>query len=214
MFDIERARDSEARIAIAIEIDRIRSIIGHWLLFALTEIPFPKEFSRQVTIFNPHDYPDMTSGGVIEIFVPTETQMNIELQGIVSYGTKNILRYSLKHRHCVFPEEMILAHATYTYSDCIVDCRIQNIWEICRCIPFYMPNRGEIHHRAKIPRPSNSYNSFLGSEFEYRYLFQPIRFHRATKLHARTVYVLNYTRVCYSSATRYQPVRTPFSTFD
>ncbi|XP_076177386.1 uncharacterized protein LOC143151829 [Ptiloglossa arizonensis] len=95
----------------------------------------------KVTIFNPHDYPDMTSGGVIEIFVPTETQMNIELQGIVSYGTKNILRYSLKHRHCVFPEEMILAHATYTYSDCIVDCRIQNIWEICRCIPFYMPNR-------------------------------------------------------------------------
>ncbi|XP_054006766.1 sodium channel protein Nach-like [Hylaeus anthracinus] len=90
----------------------------------------------KVTIFNPHDYPDTTSGGVSEIFVSAETQQSVELRAIISYGTKNIMPISLEHRHCVFPEEM----DSYTYSDCIVECRTRNMWDTCGCIPFYLPN--------------------------------------------------------------------------
>ncbi|XP_076635476.1 sodium channel protein Nach-like [Colletes latitarsis] len=94
----------------------------------------------KVMVFNPHDYPDMNSGGLIEIFVPLETYQNVELDAIVSYGTRNILPYSLEHRKCVFPEEMTSPNASYTYSDCLVDCTIQDVWQTCKCIPFYLPN--------------------------------------------------------------------------
>ncbi|XP_076279922.1 sodium channel protein Nach-like [Lasioglossum baleicum] len=95
----------------------------------------------KVTIFNPHDYPDMTSGGVIEIFVSPTTERNVEIQAIVSYSTTNVIPYSLEERHCVFPEEMVAIRASYTYSDCIVDCKVADMLSLCNCVPFFLPNR-------------------------------------------------------------------------
>ncbi|XP_076658777.1 sodium channel protein Nach [Halictus rubicundus] len=95
----------------------------------------------KVTIFNPHDYPDMTSGGVIEIFVSPTTQRDVEIEAIVSYSTTNVIPYALEHRHCVFPEEMMKIRASYTYSDCIVDCKVADMLSLCNCVPFYLPNR-------------------------------------------------------------------------
>ncbi|XP_076220533.1 pickpocket protein 28-like isoform X2 [Nomia melanderi] len=95
----------------------------------------------KVTIFNPHDYPDMTSGGVIEMFVSPQMQKNVDMVAIVSYSTTNVIPYALQHRHCVFAEEMASVRASYTYSDCIVDCKIADILHHCSCVPFYLPNR-------------------------------------------------------------------------
>ncbi|XP_078049298.1 sodium channel protein Nach-like [Augochlora pura] len=95
----------------------------------------------KVTIFNPHDYPDMTSGGVIEIFVPPKTQRDVEIEAIMSYSTTNVIPYALKHRYCVFQEEMASVRASYTYSDCIVDCKVADMLDLCDCVPFFLPNR-------------------------------------------------------------------------
>ncbi|XP_015432820.1 PREDICTED: sodium channel protein Nach-like [Dufourea novaeangliae] len=97
----------------------------------------------KVNIFNPHDYPDVSSGGVIEILVSPTRQVKVAVEAIVAYSTPNILAYSLEHRYCVFSEEMESVRSSYTYSDCIVDCRIADILRLCKCVPFFLPNRGE-----------------------------------------------------------------------
>ncbi|XP_006607222.2 pickpocket protein 28-like [Apis dorsata] len=95
----------------------------------------------KVTIFNPHDYPDMASGGVIDFLVSPRKHRSVELEAIVSYSIRSIIPYPLEKRDCVFQDEMTSFHMFYTYSDCIVDCKIEDIWNICRCVPFFLPNR-------------------------------------------------------------------------
>lgn len=102
-------------------------------------------FRGQVTIFNPHDYPDMTSGGVIDFLVSPRKHRSVELEAIVFYSIRNIIPYPLEKRDCVFQDEMTSFHMFYTYSDCIVDCKIEDIWNICRCVPFFLPNRSKNH---------------------------------------------------------------------
>ena len=100
-------------------------------------------FRGQVTIFNPHDYPDMTSGGVIDFLVSPMKHRSVELEAIVFYSTRNIIPYPLEKRDCVFQDEMTSFNMFYTYSDCIVDCKIDEIWNTCKCVPFFLPNRSK-----------------------------------------------------------------------
>ncbi|CAK9806122.1 Sodium channel protein Nach [Anthophora quadrimaculata] len=95
----------------------------------------------KVTIFNPFDYPDMTSGGVFETLVSPKMHRSVEIQAIMFYSSRSILSFPVEKRDCVFADEMVTLRAFYTYSDCIVDCRIEDIWKLCGCIPFYLPNR-------------------------------------------------------------------------
>ncbi|XP_026674848.1 sodium channel protein Nach-like [Ceratina calcarata] len=95
-----------------------------------------------VTIFNPYDYPDMTSGGVIDFLVSPKIHLRMEVQAIMSYSERAIIPYPLETRDCVFPDEMTPLRAFYTYSDCIVDCKIEDMLRICGCVPFFLPNRG------------------------------------------------------------------------
>nr|XP_012144722.1 PREDICTED: sodium channel protein Nach-like [Megachile rotundata] len=95
----------------------------------------------KVTIFSPYDYPDMISGGVIDVLVSPRTHRSVELEAIMFYSTRSIISYPLDKRDCVFEDEMTFLRPFYTYSDCIVDCRIDDVWKICKCIPFYLPNR-------------------------------------------------------------------------
>nr|XP_034172628.1 sodium channel protein Nach-like isoform X1 [Osmia lignaria] len=95
----------------------------------------------KVAIFSPYDYPDMISGGVIDILVSPRTHKSVEIEAIMFYSTRSIIPYPFDKRDCVFEDEMTWLRPFYTYSDCIVDCRIEDVWKICKCIPFYLPNR-------------------------------------------------------------------------
>ncbi|XP_050584544.1 sodium channel protein Nach-like [Bombus affinis] len=95
----------------------------------------------KVTIFNPYDYPDMTSGGVIDFLVSPRVHRSVELEAIMFYSIRSIMSYALEKRDCVFEDEMTSLRMFYTYSDCIVDCKTQDMWKICKCIPFFLPNR-------------------------------------------------------------------------
>ncbi|XP_039302376.1 sodium channel protein Nach-like isoform X1 [Solenopsis invicta] len=98
----------------------------------------------KVIVFNPTDYPDMTSGGVTEILAMplSETFMDITTTAFLS--TQIIESFPRNERNCIFTHE---THTTndgtmYTYSDCIVDCKIDSIQESCGCRPFIYPRRG------------------------------------------------------------------------
>ncbi|CAK9830943.1 Pickpocket protein 28 [Anthophora retusa] len=97
----------------------------------------------KVTIFNPFDYPDMSSGGVFEMLVSPNMHRSVEIQAIMFYSSKSIVSFPVEKRDCVFADEMVTLRAFYTYSDCIVDCKIEDMWKLCGCIPFYLPNRAK-----------------------------------------------------------------------
>lgn len=128
--------------------------IGSFSLPLFLKVRYIRWFSflrLQVTIFNPHDYPDMTSGGVIDFLVSPRKHRSVELEAIMFYSLKNIIPYSLEKRNCMFEDEM--GAISYTYSDCIVDCKIKDILNICGCVPFFLPNQGK-NYRWYLDYPS------------------------------------------------------------
>lgn len=101
----------------------------------------------QVLVFNPYDYPDMTSGAVDEVLARPRAETYINLGMAKFYSTKNVAGYPIKKRRCLFPSEINVWKngVPYSYSDCIVDCKTSDIQKICGCRPFYFPRRGEQH---------------------------------------------------------------------
>ncbi|XP_043511153.1 sodium channel protein Nach-like [Frieseomelitta varia] len=95
----------------------------------------------KVTIFNPHDYPDTTSGGVIDFLVSPRVHRSVQLEAIMFYSARRIMSHSLEKRDCVFEDELTGPQMFYTYSNCIVDCKALDMWKMCGCIPFFLPNR-------------------------------------------------------------------------
>lgn len=60
------------------------------------------------------------------------------------YTTEDAKQLSISQRKCVFPSEIILDYfeAEYTFTSCMIECRIKNCLKYCDCIPpFYRPLR-------------------------------------------------------------------------
>ncbi|XP_076751975.1 sodium channel protein Nach [Xylocopa sonorina] len=127
---------------------KVQNLTKNGGLFVLLEpslddyfYPIFPSLGWKVTIFNPYDYPDTTSGGVIDFIVSPRMHQSIQLEAIQYFSKRSIIPYPLAKRNCVFADEMVSLRAFYTYSDCIVDCKIENMWKTCGCVPFYLPNR-------------------------------------------------------------------------
>lgn len=97
----------------------------------------------QIIVFHPYDYPDVSSGGVTEVLVMPGTETYVDMTPTSFFSTDIIEKFSVNQRNCIFAEEIRTSGTTYTYSDCIVDCKINDVLELCNCRPFYYPRRGE-----------------------------------------------------------------------
>ncbi|XP_047355458.1 sodium channel protein Nach-like isoform X2 [Vespa velutina] len=101
----------------------------------------------KVTLFNPTDYPDNISGGVTEVLVSPLLESYLEIEAVSFYSTGQTKSYPISKRKCIFPNEIRTSYGDYSYSDCLVDCREQQIWKMCKCIPFYLPTRTGVHSK-------------------------------------------------------------------
>ncbi|KAF7391294.1 hypothetical protein HZH66_009774 [Vespula vulgaris] len=101
----------------------------------------------KVTLFNPTDYPDNISGGVTEVLVSPLLESYLEIEAVSFYSTGQTKSYPISKRKCIFPNEIRTRYGDYSYSDCLVDCREQLIWKMCKCIPFYLPTRTEVNSK-------------------------------------------------------------------
>ncbi|KAK2582164.1 hypothetical protein KPH14_004522 [Odynerus spinipes] len=95
----------------------------------------------KVTVFNPTDYPDNISGGVTEVLVSPLLESYLEIEAVSFYSTDQTKSYPIPKRKCIFPNEIRTRYGVYSYSDCLVDCREEQVWKQCKCIPFYLPTR-------------------------------------------------------------------------
>ncbi|XP_076668593.1 sodium channel protein Nach-like isoform X2 [Andrena cerasifolii] len=96
----------------------------------------------KVMIFNPHDFPDMASGGVTEILVSPSSEKYVHVRAFGLHSTDAIRSFPIEKRRCFFPREKRSITTTYTGSDCILACKIEDIGRACNCMPFFWPTQG------------------------------------------------------------------------
>ncbi|KAG5309983.1 PPK28 protein, partial [Acromyrmex insinuator] len=98
----------------------------------------------KVIVFNPTDYPDMTSGGVTEVLAVPLSETFLDVIGTIFISNPGIKNFPKHKRNCIFPDEgkLLSKIMIYTYSDCIVDCKINFIQKSCGCRPFFYPRHG------------------------------------------------------------------------
>ncbi|XP_044014162.1 pickpocket protein 28-like [Aphidius gifuensis] len=112
--------------------------------------PFLPTTGFKITIFNPGDYPDNTSGGVSEVLIAPNTESFMKLDASTFYSTEAVRDITLSSRKCLFSDESTVLSAGYTYSDCLVDCRVNEIIRLCECRPFYLPRRGNNENAQRV----------------------------------------------------------------
>ncbi|XP_046966959.1 pickpocket protein 28-like [Vanessa cardui] len=84
-----------------------------------------------------------------EVTTSTTSSFGFDVEGIISFGLSvwssrisETLRYKSLHlRKCRFPNEPISKrYPIYSYSHCMLECRIKVILKLCGCVPhFYKP---------------------------------------------------------------------------
>ncbi|XP_071629455.1 sodium channel protein Nach isoform X2 [Temnothorax longispinosus] len=105
----------------------------------------------KVLVFNPTDYPDMTSGGVTELLAMPLSETYVDVTTTAFVSTQIIRDFPREKRNCIFDdEETMYKEKKYTYSDCIVDCKVYNIQKVCGCRPFFYPRRGKREYAQRI----------------------------------------------------------------
>lgn len=72
------------------------------------------------------------------------------------------MEYDVSARNCLFnTEQNKIFKGYYSYSDCIMYCRIRDILRLCKCIPFFYPRLDDIGELAKILVVYNIYKWIL-----------------------------------------------------
>ncbi|GAB0092864.1 uncharacterized protein DMENIID0001_079120 [Sergentomyia squamirostris] len=93
-----------------------------------------------VHIFYPHDYPDNAAGLIIKRFVAPLMESFIQMRVVIVKALEKVRFYSESQRGCRFPEDLTDEYNHYySYSDCLVKCRIHSLMALCGCVPFYLP---------------------------------------------------------------------------
>ncbi|KAG4071952.1 hypothetical protein HA402_006113 [Bradysia odoriphaga] len=89
-----------------------------------------------VLIFDANDYPDQFSGAVREKIISPEQEVYLSLNPTLIRGSRSMKTFEISSRNCVFNEEINLVFANfYSFSECLLTCRITNIIETCGCTP-------------------------------------------------------------------------------
>ncbi|KAJ4434548.1 hypothetical protein ANN_23110, partial [Periplaneta americana] len=98
---------------------------------------------QQVLVHDPYDYPDVNT---VKKFVPLRSDLFFSIPPWVTYSTPEVRDIPIKNRGlrgCLFPDEVELRKMkSYSYNNCITECRENYTIQICGCTPFYYPNNG------------------------------------------------------------------------
>ncbi|XP_034239542.1 sodium channel protein Nach-like [Thrips palmi] len=95
----------------------------------------------KLLVFNPNDYPDTASGGLIEKLVMTQQEVFFTLSSVTTKPTTEVQDLPKNRRSCLFSTEVAFS-SFYSYSDCLMDCRVQSMRDLCGCVPFFSPVKG------------------------------------------------------------------------
>lgn len=93
-----------------------------------------------IQLFNADDFPDITTGSFYEEAVSLSTEFFMRLDVTTLQAESEVKSFGISQRGCLFREELFEQFAGYySYSECLLKCRIRSIIALCSCIPFFMP---------------------------------------------------------------------------
>ncbi|XP_072929568.1 sodium channel protein Nach-like [Epargyreus clarus] len=94
----------------------------------------------EVLIFDPTHFADPSGGRVIQRNVQPGQAVYFELQSIKQVATREVRKYPYSTRKCLFHDESKKKFSwMYSYSACIVNCRIRTVQSLCKCTPYFLP---------------------------------------------------------------------------
>ncbi|XP_028981928.1 sodium channel protein Nach-like [Diachasma alloeum] len=94
----------------------------------------------KVMIYHATDFPDPPSGSTREVLVMTGRETLLNIGARVFDTTEDVKNIDASHRNCRFKSELNEKFSgQYSFSDCIIDCRVRDIIDKCGCIPFFYP---------------------------------------------------------------------------
>ncbi|CAF4798810.1 unnamed protein product [Pieris macdunnoughi] len=94
----------------------------------------------EILIFDPTHYPDPNGGRVIQRTVQPDQEVFIKIVSTKQIATKEVRKYPERTRQCLFHnEKREQFRKMYSYSACVVNCRVRTIQSLCKCTPFYLP---------------------------------------------------------------------------
>lgn len=93
-----------------------------------------------VHVFRSANYPDSTLGNFHDEVVDPFEEVFLTLEVSTLRSTKTIEQFTINERKCIFEFEYDDEyHGEYSYTDCLLKCRIRSISALCSCIPYFMP---------------------------------------------------------------------------
>ncbi|XP_053613647.1 sodium channel protein Nach-like isoform X2 [Plodia interpunctella] len=92
-----------------------------------------------IFLFDPAVYLDPYVGRVVHRVLEVNKAMFIELQSVKQIATQEIRKYPLSTRNCLFRDESPAYGVMYSYSTCLIHCRIKTVQSLCKCTPYFLP---------------------------------------------------------------------------
>lgn len=82
------------------------------------------------------EYPESGMGSVV--LAEPKNKLSITIKPYVTISTDTIRKLSIADRFCYFPDEKQLSISkSYTQKSCLIECRLNYIYEKCQCRPYY-----------------------------------------------------------------------------
>lgn len=85
-------------------------------------------------------------------FITVHGYCSLYFQIIEIENDENVKMLPIESRGCKFPweNEDIVVHQMYSYSSCIVQCRVDNHYRLCNCTHHLMPVLGNFKPHSNI----------------------------------------------------------------
>uniref|UniRef100_A0A2A4JYA3 Sodium channel protein Nach n=1 Tax=Heliothis virescens TaxID=7102 RepID=A0A2A4JYA3_HELVI len=126
---------------------------GLWVLLdaMLEDYAYPLSYRQgfEILIFDPTHFADMTGGRVLQRIVQPNHLQLFHISSIKQIASSEVRKYPSKTRKCLFHDEhKKVFRNMYSYSACIVKCRIQSVQSLCQCTPFFLPSGISTHFQT------------------------------------------------------------------
>ncbi|XP_063703779.1 sodium channel protein Nach-like [Culicoides brevitarsis] len=93
-----------------------------------------------VLLADPMEYADITTGNARTEIIDPNTENFIRISVNVYESDSEVKNYAVEKRNCKFSDEDFEEYrGRYTYTECLIKCKIKSIIDLCGCIPFFMP---------------------------------------------------------------------------
>uniref|UniRef100_A0A336MKD3 CSON000509 protein n=1 Tax=Culicoides sonorensis TaxID=179676 RepID=A0A336MKD3_CULSO len=91
-------------------------------------------------IFDTMEFSDITTGNTRTEIIDPGSENFIRISINVYEAEPEVKNYAVEKRDCKFKDEDFDEFkGRYTYTECLIKCKMRSIIDLCGCIPFYFP---------------------------------------------------------------------------